>query len=367
MKSRVVRYLFYTLLWVLVGSLLFIATERTQSRSRSLKISGLKIEVVDSTSHGQLVTSPMVEQWLKASKMKLQGCEAAQVDLQAIEELIARNGFVGRVSASIGYKGELHIRISQREPLFRLLVDGYNHYVTEGGYIFRAPERSSIYVPVITGSYRPPFPPDYEGSLAEHLALSEEQSRKRLEALEVEKYPLFEREKENIDYNRATRRMFTRQGLLESDEHFDKRVEELRALKRQRRRHYRYVQQQIDQGIDRISRRQESECEKQKKLAKNYQDFQNLITFVKKIDEDAFWRSEIVQFIASGAHSGALEVAFIPRSGAFSVKLGQLDGCDEKLELVEEFCQRGLRQLGWERFCSIDVSCRGQVICTEKE
>lgn len=366
MKERLLRYLLYGLLWVLVGSCLFIAAERANSHRAKLQLSGLKIEVVDSTSHGQLVTRPMVEQWLAESKLKLQGQAIQTVDLRAIEELIARNGFVGQVSASVGYGGELHIRISQREPLFRLLVDGYNHYVTEDGYIFRSPERSSIYVPVITGAYRPPFANNYEGFLLDHLAERERQNLEAIEALEREKYPLFEREKENIEYNRATRRKFTRQGLLESDEHFEKRVADLRAEKRARRRHYRYVQQQIEQGIARIDERQEAKRKEQKKLAKNYQDFQNLITFVKKIDEDAFWRSEIVQLMASGAHSGALEVEFIPRSGAFSVRLGPLDGYEEKLDRVEEFCQKGLRRLGWERFRRIDVSCNGQVICTER-
>ena len=37
----------------------------------------------------------------------------------------------------------------------RLLIDGYNSYVTEEGYLFAVPRASSVYVPVITGTYRP--------------------------------------------------------------------------------------------------------------------------------------------------------------------------------------------------------------------
>ncbi len=366
MKDRVLHYLLHGLLWLLVGTSLFIAAERAQNHRSLRTIHSLKIEIADSSSHGQLVTREQVEEWLSGSPLKLHGSLASQVDLDAIEELIARNGFVGEVSASVSYGGELQITIHQRKPLFRLLTEGYNHYVTEEGYIFRAPQRSSIYVPVVTGSYPPPFEKEFEGLLSDHEKLSEEESERRIATLEIEKYPFFKREQKNMEYHRETRRMFIKQGLLESDEHFEKRVNDLRALKKQRRRHYRYEQQQIAIGIDRVNARQEAEQATQKKLRKKYQDFQNLITFVKKIDEDAFWRSEIVQIITSRAHSGALEVEFIPRSGAFTVAIGRLEACEEKLERLERFSDEGLGRLGWSRFRRIDLRCPGRVICTER-
>ncbi len=366
MKDRVLHYLLHGLLWLLVGTSLFIAAERARSHRSSRNFNRLKIEILDSTSHGQLIMREMVEGWLAESKPALWGQDSKEPDLDRVEALIARNGFVGEVNASLGYDGELVIRIRQREPLFRLLADGYNHYVTEEGYLFRAPHRSSICVPVVTGSYRPPFESSFEGELSAHRAASAEDHSANIEALEREKYPLFARERENIEYHRTTRRMFIRQGLLESDEHFEERVEKLRAEKRQRRRHYRYVQQQINRGIDQISLKQEAERDRQKKLEKNYEDFENLITFVKKIEEESFWRSEIVQIITSQAHSGALEVELVPRSGAFTIRLGRLEEPMEKLERAEEFCHHGLGRLGWDRFRTINVAHRGQVICTER-
>ena len=58
------------------------------------------------------------------------------------------------------YSGTLRVSISQREPLLRLLTDGTNSYVTADGYVFAAPKASSLYVPVVTGDYRLPFPKD---------------------------------------------------------------------------------------------------------------------------------------------------------------------------------------------------------------
>lgn len=366
MREKALRYFLHGLLWLLTGASLFIAAERSRTHRRTQTISRLAIEIADSTAHGQLVTREMVEHWLAESKLKLQGTPIAEVDLTTVEHLVARNGFVGSVKASVAYDGTLRIEIRQREPLMRLLVDGYNHYITERGYIFRAPHRSSICVPLLTGDYRPPFEPEYEGELAAHRVASQEAHLARIEALEREKYPLFALEKENLDYHQTTRRMFIRQGLLESDEHFEDRVEKLRAEKKERRRHYRYQQQKINQSIDQISQKQEAEQNRQKKLEKNYEDFENLITFVKKIEEESFWRSEIVQIVTSQAHSGALEVELVPRSGAFTIRLGRLEEPFEKLDRAEEFCQRGLRRLGWTRFRTINVAHKGQVICTER-
>ena len=364
MKEKILRTLLHGLLWLLVGTSVFIAAERAHTRRSSRKINRLQIEILDSTSHGQLITREMVEGWLRATKST--PGEHPMIDLDRVESIIARNGFVGEVNASVGYRGELLIRIRQRDPLFRLLVDGYNHYVTEQGVIFRAPHSSSICVPVVTGNYRPPFEASFEGELSAHRTASQQASAERIEALEREKYPLFAREQENLDYHRETRRKFIRQGLLESDEHFEKRVEDLRAEKKQRRRHYRYVQQQINKGIDQISDRQQAEENRQKKLEKNYEDFENLITFVKKIEANAFWHAEIVQIVTSQAHSGALEVELIPRSGAFAIRLGRLEQSDEKLERAEEFCERGFGRLGWDRFRTLDVSYEGQIICAER-
>ena len=363
MRAGWLKYLGLTLLWALVIGLLLGGLHLSRTERQALRIRQIEIEIQDSTSHGQLVTRRMVEGWLKESKMALLEQPASEVDLNRLEQWVARNGFVGQVRASIDLEGVLHINIRQRDPLFRLLTDGYDHYVTADGYLFRAPRSAALYVPVITGSYRPPFPPDFEGRVEDLLLGEREQWEARLLEIETEKYPLYRRERKNIEYHRETRRMFIKQRLLESDLHFEERVEALRAEKRQRRRHYRYESQQIEKGIERVDRKLQSELDRQKKLEKNYQDFKNLTTFVGEIARDPFWRSEMVQIIASKAHSGALEVSFVPRSGAFVVELGELDGVSQRLENVERLFERVLPREGWERYHLINAKYEGRVIC----
>ncbi len=198
----------------------------------------------------------------------MEGRLVSELDLGKLERDIARNGFVGRVRASVDYSGRLRVDIRQRSPLMRLLVDGYNLYVTEEGHLFPAPRSTSIYVPVVTGGYRPPFEPGCEGRLDERLRMEIEKSERRLAELETGKYPFYRRERKNIEYNRETRRMRIRKALLESREHFRGRVEELRAEKRDRRRRYRYEQQQIQLGMNRVEAKCREELARQKSWRK---------------------------------------------------------------------------------------------------
>lgn len=209
------------------------------------------------------------------SGIKTKGTAVDKVPLTQIEEMIARNGFVERVDAYVTYDGVLHVDISQRRPLVRLLVDGVDSYVTAEGYVFAAPRASSLYVPVVTGSYRPPFPAGYAGSVRAHIDTESAKVDKRIAELEREKYPLYRRELQNDRNLSALRRMRVKKQWwrLESSAEFDKRVGELRRHKVEMRRKYRYEARMIQEGIDRIARQQEAERLKQKKVGEKLRRF----------------------------------------------------------------------------------------------
>ena len=187
--SRYLRYTLLTLLWVAVAAYIVFAASAVRRVRRTGTVGRLEIEVVDSSSQGHLVSAAMVRQWISHAGIKTLGTAVDAVDLTGIERLIARNGFVDKTVAYVSYGGTLHIEISQRKPLVRLLTDGMNAYVTAEGYVFAAPRASSLYVPVVTGSYRPPFPASYVGSVREHIDLRLGEIDERIAELEREKYP----------------------------------------------------------------------------------------------------------------------------------------------------------------------------------
>ncbi len=362
---NVLRYGLLFLLWSGVAAYVLYAACIAGAARRARRISGIEVEVTDSTARGNLVTTATVRGWIDRSGIPTLGAPASEVDLQALERLIARNGFVARADAHIAYTGELHIAVSQRKPLVRLLVDGYDLYVTAGGYVFPAPRASAVYVPVVTGSYRPPFAADCDGLLDESLRSELARSRERIAGMEREKYPFFRREQRNDEHIRALRRMYARKGWFEPDERFAARVAELRRRKAELRRSYRYEAQCIEAGIETITKRQEAERARQKNLEKSYEDFRKLLTFVEQLGEDDFWQAEIVQIVASTAPSGALEVDLIPRSGDFVVRLGRLEQVEQKLDRLAVFYRQGLPRVGWDAYRSIDVRFDGQVVCSK--
>ena len=337
---RPLRYTLIGLLWAAVAGYIVYSAARVRTHRRQLVVQRLDIEIADSSSHGQLVTGGAVRQWLARSGVKTVGAAAREVDLRSIA-------------------------VRQRRPVVRLLFDGYNAYATDEGYLFAAPQSSALYVPVMTGSYAPPAPASYTGSIADYTAARIAESEGRIAEIEREKYPLYRAERENDENIKALRRMTIKKGLFERRENFERRVKELREKKARLRREYRYTARVLQERIDKISARQAAEREKQKKLRKSYEDFLKLLNFVVLVEKDDFWRSEIVQIVVAKGPDGAPEIELVPRTGSHTVIFGSPDDAEEKLAKLLTFYRRGLRNIGWEEYRTINVKYKEQVVCTK--
>ena len=364
------RYALNGLLWGAAACYVLYAASKARGRRADRRVERLTIEVADSSSPGHLVTGTRVREWISASGIPTIGTAVDAVDLSGIEQVIARNGFVDKAVAYVVHSGELRIVIRQRKPVVRLLTDGLNHYVTAEGYVFAAPAASSLYVPVVTGSYRPPFPAGHTGPVLAHIETEKRKLDVRIEKLEREKYPLYEQERKTDREYAEGRRMISRQtkrhGILfwkEPDTLYKLRRKQLQEERKRLRRDYRYKLRQIDGRIEHIARQQEQVVRQQKKLEKSYEDFMKLLTFVEYVEKDDFWRSEVVQITARTTPSGALEVDLIPRSGRFVVRFGRLERFDEKFDKLLRFYRGGLSRLGWDVYRSIDIRFDGQVVC----
>ncbi len=363
--SRYLKYALLALMWTAVAAYIVYAATSVRRVRKAKKVAGIAIEVVDSTSQGHLVSAARVRSWIAQSNIRTKGVPIDRVDLTGLEQLIARNGFVDRVVANVNYDGIVEISISQRRPIVRLIVDGMNGYATADGYVFDAPRASSLYVPVVTGSYKLPFPASYTGNVRAHIDACKRQIDKQIDELEREKYPLYKREIDNDRELWASRRkrVKRRWWKLESSESFDRRIKELREEKVQQRRSYRYQARLIQEAIDRIGERQNAQRREQKKLEKSYEDFMKLLTFVSDIESDDFWKSEIVQITARSASSGALELELTPRSGRHTILFGRIEQVDEKFDKLLGFYRNGLSAIGWSEYKTVDIRYKDQVVC----
>lgn len=360
-----VRYTLFGLLWVAVAAYVIYAAVTVRTQRDGKRVSRTEIIVADSSSMGHLVSAEVVRGWIAKSGIATSGAPVARVQLDALEQMIARNGFVKEVNAYVTYAGVLRITISQRLPSLRLLIDGFDAYVTDAGFVFAAPQASSLYVPVVTGSYVPPFTASYTGSVRTCIDAEHAKIDKQIAALEREKYPFYARELQNDRNTSALRRMRIKKHWwrMESSREFERRTADLQQYKIEMLKQYRYNAILIQQGIDSLSARQEAARRQQKKSEQNFEDFTKLLNFVKFVENDDFWRAEIVQIVARTAPSGALEAELIPRSGRYIIVFGRLEEIAGKFDKLLRFYRGGLTRIGWDTYRIIDIRYKDQVVC----
>lgn len=359
------RYVLWTLLWCGVVAYMILAVVLSGDERAGRKVVRLEVELRDSSDMGSLVTAEKVRRGIGRAGIRTVGEQVDRVDCGRIERLITRDGFVERAAAYVTNGGVLKIRIAQRTPVCRLMSGGRNCYVTAEGYAFDAPVSSSVYVPVVTGDYAPPFPRNFKGDVRGEIERRCAELDLEISELEKSKRPRYQWMLNYADSMRRERRRFIKQQWWrgESEEEFDKRVVALRREKKMNRRRFTYIRRLYRDTVEQIARQQESRKTSQKKLRKNYEDFVKLLTFVEHVEKDAFWRSEVVQIVAHATPAGSLEVDLIPRSGRFRIRFGRLEGIDRKFSRLERFYRKGLSRIGWDHYRSIDVRYDNQVIC----
>ena len=306
MWRRILNIVLMILAWGAILAYILYALSLTRQHHDSLHIGEVKIEILDSTATSRLVSGEIVEKQLKKRGFKLVGESVSDVEFLAIKEQIEKNDFIERADIYTTLSGVMHIDITQRKPVMRLLVNGYNSYITSSGYIFRTPKESAYYTPVITGTFRPLTSPQFEGSTEEFYKAELKRLREKRAALLTSK---------------------------SSPENIAKAQQRLRK--------------------------------REARVTARHDDLTRLTAFVQQIGNDDFWRAEVVQFVADTTSMGRLSLRLIPRSGGHTIEFGELEDIEAKMARLEKFYEEGLTKLGWDRFKTIDIRYDKQVICRE--
>jgi hypothetical protein len=324
------------------------------------QISNVVIELSDSSATQQLTSSARIYDQLKRGGVKIKNRAIDSVDAVGIARLIERNGFVEEAKVYTTYSGNLHIAISERAPLVRLRVAGYDSFVTSEGYIFRAPQGSACYTSVMTGGYRPPFSSTFEGYFSTLRKERHEAWQKRLGKLYAEYQEVKSNQRELRKEKNSLLKQRKRKIFEKKEDHelrkkgIATKVAEIEGKQRK-----------VVQKVKSIEATQRRLVAREEREYRRFDDFERLVAFVNMVQNDSFWGAEIVQIEADTTSLGAISLLLIPRSGDFVVNFGTLDNTVEKLNKLRTFYDNGLSRLGWERYKRIDVRYNKQVICTE--
>ncbi|MFM9944119.1 MAG: cell division protein FtsQ/DivIB [Bacteroidia bacterium] len=79
------------------------------------------------------------------------------------------------------------------------------------------------------------------------------------------------------------------------------------------------------------------------------------------VNNNSFWKEQIQQFFVSENQ----DISFIPFTGVHEVILGDTSNLDEKFKKLEVFYKKGLSKIGWDKYKSINLKFKGQVICKQ--
>jgi len=80
------------------------------------------------------------------------------------------------------------------------------------------------------------------------------------------------------------------------------------------------------------------------------------------VNTDEFWRAQIEQIFVQ--ENG--ELLLVPQVGDYLIEFGTPEDFELKFRNLKAVYQQGFRNLGWNRYKTISVKYRNQVVCTKK-
>ena len=88
-----------------------------------------------------------------------------------------------------------------------------------------------------------------------------------------------------------------------------------------------------------------------------------LLEVVRVIDQSEFWKAQVEQINVT--KDGQIEL--VPRVGDHLLILGTADNVEAKLDRLLNFYEKGLDNVGWNKYRSISVAYENQVVCKKRK
>ena len=172
--------------WKIVGAVLFwgavvayfvCATLLRVSNERERRVERIEVVVTDADQRG-FITPEKVLSLLQNEGIDPIGQKVDSVDLASINHTIEEYCFTADAKTFVDYSGTLTIKVSQRAPLLRIRNnEGYDFYLTRGGYVLPVEPHATLNLPIVTGNLTLPFGKSFRGSLAEWFEGGEKKYR----------------------------------------------------------------------------------------------------------------------------------------------------------------------------------------------
>lgn len=88
----------------------------------------------------------------------------------------------------------------------------------------------------------------------------------------------------------------------------------------------------------------------------------SLLKMADYVNKDEFWRAQIEQvFVQANG-----ELLMLPQVGDYLIEFGTPEDYELKLRNLKAVYQQGFKNMGWNKYRTISVKYRNQVVCTKK-
>lgn len=154
------RIRYNRLIWVFFLLVVVLALFSAIERKKNSFAGGVEVEVIPLGSGDKLISERDVKQALLLSfGNTLEGTELGRLEVERMERVLEEDPFVLDAEAYIDQKNVLHVRITQREPLLRVLDNnGGNYYLDKNGVKMPPSKNFAARVLVATGNVAPYTP-----------------------------------------------------------------------------------------------------------------------------------------------------------------------------------------------------------------
>lgn len=360
MLKRTLHIILTVVLWVGIAAYLTVASTHAIHQTAEIKVDSLHVVVTDADRLNS-VTEPLVRSWVARSGVKTLGENIDDVNIAELQRFVSEQVLVKDARVYVDMNGTLSVEVSQHKPIARVKTsNGYDFYLTDEAWILPPTTSYAAHVPLITGELNLMFPPKYYGDY--------EQIKTRL----IDEY--------RTTINRMDSNLLRQRGEIESLKKQRAEQKSQRAgrfWREERRKTFASEKQkklqELDTKIEACQKRlAENEkkrtavVENQKKSAKRYLYLYKLLNFVKFVEDDNFWRAQIVQINVTDSKGYDLpQVEIVPRVGRHIVCLGNIEQAEQNLDKLILFYQKALAWEGWDEYNYIDLRYENQIVCSK--
>lgn len=88
----------------------------------------------------------------------------------------------------------------------------------------------------------------------------------------------------------------------------------------------------------------------------------DLFKLVQFINDNKFWKAQIEQIYINSKK----DIELVPRIGNHTIILGSVEDMHEKFENLQAFYKQGLSRFGWNKYKTINLKFKNQIVCTKR-